>query len=154
MNRQTIIDALNGQSKFAHEVVGIIKGVTNPPIDEAYISALKQVVSLAKSCNFKTTAGTTIGISSEPELCAMAGLEIEDTGHTTPHRVLKDTILQRLKAKGKLAGLSYLISTLPAEMQFEFTHSTWFSSESPEIVGAVQALNDDVSEILGYDPLA
>jgi hypothetical protein len=71
-----------------------------------------------------------------------------------PWRVLKDTIILRVKAAGKLAQLSQLIASLPAADQFEFTHSTWFSSNNPQLVGAAGALGLDPSVILARDPLA
>lgn len=71
-----------------------------------------------------------------------------------PRRVLKDTIVQRIKAHGKLSDLAALVATLTPEQRFEFDHSTWFSSDNALIVGGVQALGLDPADILAADPLA
>jgi hypothetical protein len=71
-----------------------------------------------------------------------------------PHHVLKDTIIQRIKAAGKLSDMAYLVSQLQADQKFEFDHSTWFHSDNPLIVAGIQQLELDPSVILAPDPLA
>lgn len=71
-----------------------------------------------------------------------------------PHRVLKDTIILRVKSAGKLSDLATLIGTLSAADQFEFTHSTWFHSDNTQLIGAATALGLDPAAILAPDPLA
>jgi hypothetical protein len=112
------------------------------------------VLNICQACGFDLIPGGTVGVSDDPVQNSEAGLEVRDGGKTYPFRVLKDTLVQRLKAKGKLKGLAKLLSQLPEDQQFEFDHSIWFSSESPEISGALEMLGEDPKEILAFDPLA
>lgn len=81
-------------------------------------------------------------------------IENPPTPPVTPHRVLKDTIVQRVKAAGKLADLAALIASLPSDQRFEFDQSTWFHSDNANLLGASAALGLDAAVILAPDPLA
>jgi hypothetical protein len=70
------------------------------------------------------------------------------------YRVLKDTIVQRIKAAGKLTQLAGMIAGLPADQKFEFDQSNWFSSNNALLVGGCTQLGLDPAEILAPDPLA
>jgi len=81
--------------------------------------------------------------------------EGDNVPNTDPaYRILKDTIIQRIKSAGALDGLMGLYATLTPAQQFEFTQSTWFHSDNALIVGGVQALGLDAATILAPDPLA
>lgn len=71
-----------------------------------------------------------------------------------PHRILKDTIVQRVKAAGKLSDLRAIIGTLDPDQRFEWDSSTWFHSDNALIVNGVAGLNLDPAVILANDPLA
>lgn len=71
-----------------------------------------------------------------------------------PHRILKDTIIQRVKAANKLADLRTMITGLDADSRFEWDNSSWFHSNNALLVGGVQTLGLDPATILAADPLA
>ncbi|MBC8011460.1 MAG: hypothetical protein H7067_15355 [Burkholderiales bacterium] len=70
------------------------------------------------------------------------------------HRILKDTLIQRVKAANKLAGLRAMIASLDDDARFEWDNSSWFSSDNALIVGGVAALQLEAAVILAADPLA
>jgi hypothetical protein len=70
------------------------------------------------------------------------------------HRVLKDTIIQRVKAAGKLPQLRTVIDTLDADQRFEWDNSSWFSSNNPLLLAGMATLELNASDILAFDPLA
>jgi len=152
MNRNTITSLLAGepQSIYTLACAHLAADEHHPE----FAATVLQIHALAHHCGFAMDRDAAIGISPDMAINRMAGAIVHPTEGTRPHRVLKDTIIQRLKGKEKLESLAYLIQSLPTTAQFEFLHSTWFSSESPEIVGAVQALSEDPHEILAFDPLA
>jgi hypothetical protein len=69
------------------------------------------------------------------------------------YRVLKDTIVQRVKTAGKLTQLAAMIAALPADQKFEFDQSNWFSSNNALLVGGCTQLGLDPAQILAPDPL-
>lgn len=71
-----------------------------------------------------------------------------------PHRVLKDTIIQRVKTAGKLAQLRAMIETLDADQRFEWDNSSWFHSNNAVLVDGITSLELDSLVILAPDPLA
>jgi hypothetical protein len=72
----------------------------------------------------------------------------------TPHRVLKDTIILRVEAAGKLADLMALHASLPALQRWQFDQAHWFSSDNALILGGLAQLNLNTAVILAVDPLA
>ena len=72
----------------------------------------------------------------------------------TSWRVLKDTIITRMKDAGLLDNIIAMVGTLDAVDKFEWDNSIWFSNENPKIIGAVIACGGDPVKILAYDALA
>jgi hypothetical protein len=70
------------------------------------------------------------------------------------YRVLKDTIVLRIKAAGKLSQLRQVVASLNDDQKFEWDSATWFSSDNPLIISGIQAIGLDPSAILARDPLA
>lgn len=71
-----------------------------------------------------------------------------------PHRILKDTIVQRVKAAAKLPELRGLIAVLDEDMRFEWDNSTWFSSDNSLLIEGLKSAHLDPAVILAPDPLA
>lgn len=71
-----------------------------------------------------------------------------------PHRVLKDTIMLRIEAAGKLEGFMAVINSLDAVQRFKWDQSSWFLSDNPLVVAGVIRLELDPAVILAPDPLA
>lgn len=71
-----------------------------------------------------------------------------------PHRVLKDTIVLRVKEAGKLTHLRQVIAALNDDQRFEWDSASWFTSTNPLIVQGVYAIGLDPAMILARDPLA
>lgn len=98
--------------------------------------------------------------AAEPDL-ANAGAVIEAFCQNPPvpppapvYRVLKDTIVLRIKEAGKLTQLRQVIAGLDEDQRFEWDTASWFSSNNTLIVQGVQAIGLDASVILARDPLA
>lgn len=70
------------------------------------------------------------------------------------YRVLKDTIVLRVKEAGKLTQLRQVITSLTEDQRFEWDNASWFSSTNPLIVQGVQSIGLDPAIILARDPLA
>ena len=78
----------------------------------------------------------------------------DDQLSVTSWRVLKDTIIARMKDAGLLDNIIAMVGTLGTEDKFEWDNSIWFSNENPKIVGSVIACGGNPTEILAYDALA
>ncbi len=85
---------------------------------------------------------------------ALATPRTQPAPPVAPHRILKDTIIQRVKAANKLAELRAIIAGLDADARFEWDNSSWFSSNNALLLGGVQGLGLDPAVILAPDPLA
>jgi hypothetical protein len=70
----------------------------------------------------------------------------------TRWRVSKDTIITRLKAKGKLLDLDDILQTMPRETQIEWRDMAWFWSDNQMLLGGCQALGESPAEIMDIDP--
>jgi hypothetical protein len=71
-----------------------------------------------------------------------------------PHRVLKDTIVLRVKAAGKLSEFMAMVESMPAAERFEYDQYSWFSSDNPQMRVGLQAIGLSPDSILSPDPLA
>ena len=101
-----------------------------------------------------TDVGASIGISDDPIVNRHVGCEIVAAKGSDSWPVLKDTIVQRMKAQGLLANLAAMVGSLPTEDRFEFDQSSWFASSNPRIRGGITACGGDPDTILAFDPMA
>lgn len=94
--------------------------------------------------------------AANPKLAEWEPHTPEPPAPVTPARyqVLKDTILQRIKAAGKLADLRQAINSLDEDTRFEWDNSSWFHNDNPLIVSGVTGIGLITEEILAPDPLA
>jgi hypothetical protein len=69
-------------------------------------------------------------------------------------RVLKDTILLRVKAAGKLGALRQAVASLGEDDRFFWDNSSWFSSDNALVRGGLFAIGCDPEEVLAPDDLA
>jgi hypothetical protein len=99
---------------------------------------------------------TAAAIYAEPSDATLATAIVapEPAPAVVVHRILKDTLIQRVKAAGKLTELRGMIAGLDDDHRFEWDNSSWFSSDNAFITGGVTALGLDAAVILAADPLA
>lgn len=100
-----------------------------------------------------TDTGTSIGCTDDPVANRRVGCEIRELPAPESWPVLKDTIVQRMKAQGLLLNLAAMVGTLSAEDRFEFDQSSWFSGSNPRIRAGIVACGGDPVSILAFDPL-
>lgn len=99
---------------------------------------------------------TAAAIYAEPSDATLAAAIVapEPAPAVVVHRILKDTLIQRVKTAGKLTELRGMIAALDDDARFEWGNSSWFSSNNAMIVQGVAALGLDAAVILAADPLA
>ncbi|HSI08837.1 MAG TPA: hypothetical protein VK985_09600 [Rariglobus sp.] len=108
----------------------------------------------------QTPDGRTIGLPAADPAVKLTVATLTAALATPPvppapvHRILKDTLIQRVKAANKLADLRAMINALDADARFEWDNSSWFSSDNAMIVQGVTALGLTPATLLAADPLA
>ena len=112
---------------------------------------------LTKATLFKQvdpTEPTFVEMTIPEKLALITEYLGDDQLAVTSWRVLKDTIITRMKADGILDNLISIVDTLGTADRFEWDNSIWFSNENPKIIGGVTACGGDPAKILAYDALA
>ena len=127
----------------------------NDIASEEYYTQLRVITSEENSGQWAVTdVGASVGISNDQTINRRVGCEIVATTPPDSWPILKDTIVQRMKAAGLLENLAAMVNTLPTVDRFEFDQSSWFSSSNPRIRGGIAACGGDVDTVLALDPMA
>ncbi|MFA6962449.1 MAG: hypothetical protein WC205_16965 [Opitutaceae bacterium] len=133
-------------------------GVVLYAFADAQGKALDSGNSIARFTAVIATPATTTdaAIYAEPTDATLAAAIVapEPAPPTPTHRILKDTLIQRVKSADKLTELRGMIAALDADARFEWDNSSWFSSDNPMMVAGVTALGLPTATILAPDPLA
>jgi hypothetical protein len=124
-------------------------------VDDAFRAELAKVeVEIAQGLWTVTDVGISIGCSEDPVMNRRMGCKIVEATPPMTWPVLKDTIVQRMKAVGLLSNLAGMVETLSKEDRFEFDNSSWFASNNPRIAAGISECGGDPIVILAFDPLA